>query len=500
MGRHSLMLLLVLGALLLTPGAAGGPSVPGDPTPPVVTPVVSGTLGSNGWYLSNVTVNWLVVDPESVILETQGCDARTLTADTADTRLTCYARSDGGEATVSITIRIDRTPPTVTATPARAPDSNGWYNHSLTVSFTGTDATSGVESCVPPQSYSGPDGPNRSVSGSCRDVAGNTAVRVFALSYDATAPQVTGATPSRPPDSNGWYNHSLSVGFTGSDATSGVDTCTQASYAGPDNAAASVSGTCRDRAGNQSGTSAFALMYDATAPQVTGASPSRPPDSNGWYNHSLSVGFTGSDATSGIDTCTQASYAGPDNAAASVSGTCRDRAGNQSGTSAFALSYDATGPLVAAHPRSRPRLERLVQPLAERQLHGHGRHLRARILRPAPDLLRSGRLQPLGERLLSRRGRQHHRARVRPHVRRDRAAGHRDPRSRPRLERLVQPLAERQLHGHGRHLRRRVLRPGADLLRSGRSQPLGQRLLPRRGRQHDRACASRSCTTRRRRR
>ena len=42
--------------------------------------------------------------------------------------------------------------------------------------------------------YSGPDKANASVSGSCTDVAGNTRSRSFALKYDATAPQVTGAT------------------------------------------------------------------------------------------------------------------------------------------------------------------------------------------------------------------------------------------------------------------------------------------------------------------
>jgi hypothetical protein len=351
--RHRLLLILGVCGLLLTPSAGGGPSVPGDPTPPVITPHIFGTLGTNGWYVTNVTVNWTVVDPESPILESHGCDAVTLNADTAGTSLTCYARSDGGETTVTITIRIDKTGPVVTATPARAPDSNGWYNHALSVSFAGTDATSGIDTCVPPQSYSGPDNANASVSGSCRDRAGNTTVKVFSLSYDATAPQVTGASASRGPDHNGWYNHTLSIAFTGADATSGIDSCTQAGYSGPDSANASVSGTCRDRAGNTSAASAFNFMYDETAPSVT-ATPSRNPDSNGWYNHALSVSFAGTDATSGIDTCVPPqSYSGPDNANASVSGSCVDRAGNTS-VRTFGLSYDATGPTVTGAPAREP--------------------------------------------------------------------------------------------------------------------------------------------------
>ncbi len=352
MRGHRLLLILGVCGLLLTPNAGGAVDVPGDPTPPVVTPLITGTLGTNGWYVSNVTVNWSVVDPESIILETQGCDARTLTTDTVGTPLTCYARSDGGETTVTITIRIDKTGPVVTATPSRAPDSNGWYNHALTVGYTGTDATSGLESCVPPQGYSGPDSANASVSGSCRDRAGNTTVKVFAFSYDATRPQVTGASPSRSPDRNGWYNHTLSITFAGTDATSGIDTCTQTTYSGPDSANASVSGTCRDRAGNTSTSSNFNFQYDETSPNVT-ATPSRNPDSNGWYNHALTVGFTGADPTSGIESCVPPQgYSGPDNANASVSGSCIDRAGN-TGVRTFGLSYDATAPQVTGSSPSR---------------------------------------------------------------------------------------------------------------------------------------------------
>ena len=353
MRGHRLLLILGVCGLLLTPSAGGLSEVPGDPTPPVVTPLITGTLGTNGWYVSNVTVNWSVVDPESIILETQGCDARTLNTDTVGTSLTCYARSDGGETTVTITIRIDKTGPVVTATPSRAPDSNGWYNHALTVGFTGTDVTSGMDSCVPAKGYSGPDSANTSVSGSCRDRAGNTTVKVHSFSYDATAPQVTGASASRSPDRNGWYNHTLTITFAGSDATSGIDTCTQTSYSGPDSANASVSGTCRDRAGNTSASSPFNFQYDETSPNVT-ATPSRNPDSNGWYNHALTVGFTGADPTSGIDSCVPPQgYSGPDNANASVSGSCIDRAGN-TGVRSFGLSYDATGPVVTATPARAP--------------------------------------------------------------------------------------------------------------------------------------------------
>ena len=96
-----------------------------------------------------------------------------------------------------ITIRIDRTPPAVAAVSARPPDYNGWFNHPVTVAFTGADATSGVQSCTS-AGYGGPTPRVSCWAGSCQDVAGNVGGGSFPLNYDSTppaAPHVT-ATPN----------------------------------------------------------------------------------------------------------------------------------------------------------------------------------------------------------------------------------------------------------------------------------------------------------------
>src|SRR5438552_14065867 len=85
--RLALLLLSVMTLLFTPPGASGGPDVPGVPTASI-TPVITGTLGTNGWYRSNVTVNWVLEPPP---LSSTGCDAVTFVADTPDTRLTCAA-------------------------------------------------------------------------------------------------------------------------------------------------------------------------------------------------------------------------------------------------------------------------------------------------------------------------------------------------------------------------------------------------------------------------
>ncbi|HEX6383278.1 MAG TPA: hypothetical protein VF177_01290 [Anaerolineae bacterium] len=87
-----------------------------DSTPPAISANVSGTLGDNGWYTSDVEVSWTVTDDESAISSTSGCETTTINSDTAGTTLTCEATSEGGTNSVSITIQRDATAPVVSVT------------------------------------------------------------------------------------------------------------------------------------------------------------------------------------------------------------------------------------------------------------------------------------------------------------------------------------------------------------------------------------------------
>ena len=102
----------------------------------------------------------------------------------------------------------------------------------------------------------------------CKVSDGQAVTVELPLAVDMTPPVVTGATASRPTDANGWYRSPLQVAFSGTDATSGLAGCTSATYSGPDNPSATVTGTCRDKAGNVSQASAFGLRYDATPPTI----------------------------------------------------------------------------------------------------------------------------------------------------------------------------------------------------------------------------------------
>ena len=89
-----------------------------DTTPPVITPNISGTLGTNGWYRSNVTVTWTVTDAESGIASSTGCSSTTLSNDIAGVTLTCSAINGAGlRGSVPLSIKIDKTAPPITGLP-----------------------------------------------------------------------------------------------------------------------------------------------------------------------------------------------------------------------------------------------------------------------------------------------------------------------------------------------------------------------------------------------
>lgn len=77
----------------------------------------------------------------------------------------------GGAIAVEV-IGVDNDPPRIGATSIPPPNSNGWNNTNVTVSFTCSDATSGVASCPPPRTVT-TEGASQAVSGTATDLAGN---------------------------------------------------------------------------------------------------------------------------------------------------------------------------------------------------------------------------------------------------------------------------------------------------------------------------------------
>jgi hypothetical protein len=155
-----------------------------------------GTAGEDGWYVSDVYVNWIVSDYTPPITDDNCPRTVHLTSDTRGTQVSCSITTsqDGQSSLTTPPIKIDTTPPAgVAAAAARPADANGWYRRPVDIAWSGTDATSGIASCTT-LTYAGPDGANTPVAGGCRDLAGNSATGGFSLDYDATAPTVARLT------------------------------------------------------------------------------------------------------------------------------------------------------------------------------------------------------------------------------------------------------------------------------------------------------------------
>jgi len=104
-------------------------------------------------------------------------------------------------------IGIDNDKPTISA--AVNPDANpaGWHNVDTKVTFSCSDALSGIESCSNPVLIS-EEGANQVVDGSAVDRAGNIASTEVAINLDKTAPQL-GAEITPPANSAGWHRKSM---------------------------------------------------------------------------------------------------------------------------------------------------------------------------------------------------------------------------------------------------------------------------------------------------
>jgi hypothetical protein len=144
--------------------------------------------------------------------------------------------------------------------------ADGWYVGPVTLEWTVTNAlsTSGCDKRYLTADTGGVQFTCTAVNDSGTIPATTSAIRI-----DRTPPANVTAAASRPPDAGGWYTRPVDLAWSGTDALSGIESCTTLSYAGPDTAAAAPPGACRDRAGNVSATVPFTLAYDATAPAVS---------------------------------------------------------------------------------------------------------------------------------------------------------------------------------------------------------------------------------------
>ena len=179
-----------------------------DTAPPAISYTLSPATanGSNGWYTVNVLVDWTVIDPETTITSSTGCNDTTLSTDTVGATYTCTATSAGGTTSVTTTtIKRDATAPTLAPT-VPSPLLRG---QSYIASPNASDATSGVasSSCGPLDTSSTG---SKSTSCTATDNAGN--MRMLTLNYTVTT---TCANDGYKSTQLTWCRNICEMGYTG---------------------------------------------------------------------------------------------------------------------------------------------------------------------------------------------------------------------------------------------------------------------------------------------
>src|SRR5207245_8819018 len=113
------------------------------------------------------------------------------------TTLTYFAVDHAGhaEAAKTLTVRIDKTPPTPVVVANPPPNANGWSNTDVTVSFDAVDTLSGVAALSIPVTVT-TEGAGQVITGSATDMAGSVTVASMGLNIDKTPPE--GWNPSDP--------------------------------------------------------------------------------------------------------------------------------------------------------------------------------------------------------------------------------------------------------------------------------------------------------------
>jgi len=216
----------------------------------------------------------------------------------------CYDAAGNQSALATASgINIDKTVPSaVVASVLPVANAAGWRNTNVTVSFSGTDALSGIASCDSVVLSS--NGTNQSASGRCIDVADNQSAPATAtgINIDKTPPSAL-ATANPPANGFGWRKTNVTVSFSGTDAGSGIASCDPNVVLATEGAnQTSAPGRCYDAAGNASApVMAIGVSIDKTNPVITITSPADNAAFN--RNQPVTVHFSCVDGLSTIASC-----------------------------------------------------------------------------------------------------------------------------------------------------------------------------------------------------
>ena len=239
-----------------------------DSEPPTCSLRLSGTMGDNNWYRSNVTIDFgdnnSNLDDDLSGVEDYGISTSSSntfggisslrqTSDTAGVTYYGYVVDKAGNiGKCSVTFKKDATKPTCTMTERGTKGNNDWYRSDVVFTVTNSDAMSGVASYGMNNSSTvkynslttmtlSSDTKSVTYYGFVKDAAGNTNTCSRTVKRDTTAPTCTTSK------SNTYTTSGVTVKYTCSDSTSGTVSC-PSTKTGLKSSVSAI--TIQDKAGN----------------------------------------------------------------------------------------------------------------------------------------------------------------------------------------------------------------------------------------------------------
>ena len=227
-----------------------------DKTAPAISAAATTNPNAAGWYTSDVTVHFTCTDALSGVTSCPSDDVLSSEGNAVGSSTPTITDAAGNTSAASnvVTVKIDKTAPSISFVNRTPANSAGWNNSDVTLEWTCSDATSGAVSANVSQTVSS-EGANQSSTGTCLDNAGNASSDTQSgINIDKTAPILNPVVSPNPV----LLNASATVVSNASDSLSGLDS---QSCGSPDTSSVgskSVSCSATDNAGNSASASASA--------------------------------------------------------------------------------------------------------------------------------------------------------------------------------------------------------------------------------------------------
>lgn len=278
----------------------------------------------------------------------------TLTISTAGlTSLSYFARDNAGQtsAPATLSFKIDKTAPQITGDTDGPPNTHGWFNRNVTVSFTATDEPGGSGlASVSPSVVVSFESANQEIVGTAQDVADNDSSASVTLSIDKTAPAIT-LSSRTVANGFGWNKTDVLVSWNCADGLSGAQSASVGHTVSSEGAGQQAIGTCADFADNTSSDTVPGINIDKTAPTIALVSLTAA-NAAGWNKLDVALSWSCNDALSGAQTASVEQTVTGEGAGQQAVGTCSDKADNTATDTVANINIDKTAPTIALVSRT----------------------------------------------------------------------------------------------------------------------------------------------------